>query len=529
MYHSVLRGFAAVSSFLVLLTVPAGAAVLTVDTTVDEFDAPPNATCSLREAVESANLDADFGGCVGDGVYGDDTILLPAGTYGLTRVPAEGFLDLDNSVGDLDVLSGLAPLRSSPDAQRLDRGIVADESLEILGEGAGSTIIERSSAETFGVLQSDFFVALRLVDLTVRGGEQVAGSGIFADFDLALERVVVRDNVARAEDAGGGGLVVFASLTMIDTLVTNNRVFLEDPCHSGPPTTGGGVFAFGIGEVLIERSTISNNVVTGDPGCEGFGGGLSLLAGFFPARIVNSTVSGNSSIFVGGVDLLVEGLFSAFNASLESGRNKAPASWTRGLGPSRLERGIMPPLPEPEPASLEHVTIAGNSAAEIGGLSLLSFDEIGEAVIENTLIGGNSALDAPDCSNFGVTVISQGTNLLSIDDALVDEGDVPCLTAPPDLVGTLANPLSPRLAPLADYGGETPTHALLFDSPAGDATTDQGETEDQRGVPRPVGPAFDIGAYEGVLSVTDIPTQGEWGLLLLILSLMASGVFWMRR
>ncbi len=502
---------------------------MTVDTTVDELDAPPNTTCSLREAVESANLNADFGGCVGDGAYGDDTILLPAGTYGLTRIPAEDFLDLDNSVGDLDVLAAVPDLRSPSDAQRLDRGIFAEETLEILGEGSGTTIIERSSAEIFGIFQSDLFTALRLVDLTVRGGEQVAGGGIFADFDLALERVVIRDNVARAPDAGGGGLVVFADLTMVDTLVTDNQVVLEDPCDTGPPTTGGGVFAFGLGEVLIERSTIANNVVTGDPGCEGFGGGVGMLAGFAPVRIVNSTVSGNSSIFVGGVDLLIESLFSPFKASLESGRNKAPASWTHGRGSSRLERGITPPPPEPSSASLEHVTIAGNSADEVGGLSLLSLGETGQLVLENSLIGGNTASDAPDCTRFGVAVTSQGTNLLSVDDPLEDEGDEPCLTAPPDLVGTLADPLAPQLGPLQDNGGETPTHALLLSSPALDATTDQGEAEDQRGVPRPVGPAFDIGAFEGVLSVTDIPTQGEWGLLLLILSLMASGIWWMRR
>lgn len=511
---------------VLLLAVPAGAATLTVDTPVDEFDLTPNGTCSLREAVESANQNADFGGCVGDGTYGDDTILLPAGIYGLSRSPAEDFLDLDNSVGDLDVASGGGTLTSSlRGALRLDRGIFVGESLEILGAGAATTIIERVSSEIFGIFDTFFPSSLRLVDLTVRGGEQVAGAGIFADFDLSLERVVVRDNVARAVDAGGGGLVVFGALTLVDTLVTSNQVVLEDPCDVGPDTTGGGIIAFALGPVLIERSTISNNAVTGDPGCEGFGGGLGILGGLGLVRVVNSTVSGNSAPLGGGIDFLSEGFSGALETSLgRQGRTARASSWVYKRGSSRLERGITPLPPPPSNLSLEHVTVTENSADEVGGLNLLGNDT-GEAVIANTLIGGNTAADAPDCSNSGVTVTSQGVNLLSIDEPLAD--DVACLTAPPDLVGTLASPLEPLLGPLQNNGGLTPTHALRPGSPALDATTSQGASEDQRGVTRPFGSGFDIGAFEA--GVTVIPTLGEWGLLLLVTSLVASGLWWMRR
>jgi CSLREA domain-containing protein len=59
----------------------ASAAVITVTTGLDEFDTTPNATCSLREAIQSANTDGDFGGCTGSGIYGNDTIVFygPAG------------------------------------------------------------------------------------------------------------------------------------------------------------------------------------------------------------------------------------------------------------------------------------------------------------------------------------------------------------------------------------------------------------------------------------------------------------------
>jgi hypothetical protein len=64
---------------------------------------------------------------------------------------------------------------------------------------------------------------------------------------------------------------------------------------------------------------------------------------------------------------------------------------------------------------------------------------------------------------------------------------------------------NPLLGPLADNGGPTLTHALRSGSaaidavPLADCTDDLGNplTTDQRGAPRPHGPACDIGAFEG--------------------------------
>jgi len=63
-------------------------------------------------------------------------------------------------------------------------------------------------------------------------------------------------------------------------------------------------------------------------------------------------------------------------------------------------------------------------------------------------------------------------------------------------VGSLNN-TNPKLGPLADNGGFTLTMALLPGSPAIDAgNTAAAPRTDQRGFPRPVGSAADIGAYE---------------------------------
>jgi uncharacterized repeat protein (TIGR01451 family) len=147
--------------------------------------------------------------------------------------------------------------------------------------------------------------------------------------------------------------------------------------------------------------------------------------------------------------------------------------------------------------SIEHVTITGNSATVDTGGALFLFGSDGgiDVVLENTLIAGNTAPDGPDCSrDEELGVGPQGVNLLGIGDGGAFGED--CLTGPPNLVGTLATPIDPLLGPLADNGGETPTHALQQGSPALDAAPDQGETEDQRTVARPQGAAFDVGAFE---------------------------------
>ena len=61
-------------------------------------------------------------------------------------------------------------------------------------------------------------------------------------------------------------------------------------------------------------------------------------------------------------------------------------------------------------------------------------------------------------------------------------------------------PFGGILLPLADNGGGTQTHALVIGSPALDASPDDATCPDtdQRGNPRPRGPACDIGSFEGV-------------------------------
>jgi len=125
----------------------------------------------------------------------------------------------------------------------------------------------------------------------------------------------------------------------------------------------------------------------------------------------------------------------------------------------------------------------------------------------NTVVADNTAAVAPDVKTVPASSVSASFSL-------IENTSGADLTGGPNIFGQ-----DPKLAPLADNGGRTPTQALLVGSPA----IDQGQASgfDQRGAPRPfdlAGVALagdndaDIGAYERVLCgkalVNEIGTAG---------------------
>jgi hypothetical protein len=116
---------------------------------------------------------------------------------------------------------------------------------------------------------------------------------------------------------------------------------------------------------------------------------------------------------------------------------------------------------------------AGLAGSSSGGIKTTSGSLINTLLAAN-LHGGNG----------GVTITDLGHNLSS---------DATCgFTS----AGSMNN-TNPKLGPLANNGGPTLTMFLLPNSPAIDAGDDSATpVEDQRGLPRPIGPAVDIGAYE---------------------------------
>ena len=227
---------------------PVGAAVYSVTKTADTLDNVCDADCSLREAVVAANASP-----------GHDAILLPAGTYTLTR---GGRGEDQGAQGDLDLLGDVT----------------------LLGAGAGSTVIDAARIDR--VLHVAGGVTAEVQGVTLEGGLSVdsGGGAILNNGRLTLAGVAVLANETQGV-AFGGGIYTDgneAVLTVRDSTLANNNA-------SG----GGGGAAVG-GTATFTNVTFSGNQSTGD-----FGGGLYIFSDG-KADFNNVTIAGNSAAKRGG-------------------------------------------------------------------------------------------------------------------------------------------------------------------------------------------------------------------------------------
>ncbi|MBV6396460.1 MAG: hypothetical protein HFACDABA_02058 [Anaerolineales bacterium] len=518
---------------------PARAATITVDSTAQEVPFVVNGNCTLGEAIVAANTDAAVDDCIAGA--GSDEIFVPAGTYTLTAVyDASGGdnLGLPRITSPITITGALASttiitrdsaapqfrfLKVGPSQTLTLNNLTFDNGYAAVGEDGGAvnfnqaTLIvndsvftnNRADGQEGGALASNHFYGLGLTvngssfdgNTAASGGAIYAtlGSGyiisinnsIFTDntatttggafmgannsvlnisdstfegntspdggalrlLDLSgiISGSVIRDNHASAGSGGGIGMLNTGAITIANSAIVNNTAFL-----TGSNAYGGGITQEGTSSIslTITGSTIAGNTVYGS------GGGVSLIRNTI---IRNSTISGNSADSYGG------GINDMSGGNLQ----------------------------------LYNVTITGNSsayAASAGGIH--RWGPVGASVYaQNTIIAGNtnSAGGYTDCyTSGGSLLVSLGYVLLG------NNTGCSLVSGAGDIVGTGISPVDARLAPLADNGGATETHALYSDSPALNAGSptlpgsggDSCEAADQRGVTRPQGAQCDMGAYE---------------------------------
>ncbi|HEX9000675.1 MAG TPA: choice-of-anchor Q domain-containing protein, partial [Blastocatellia bacterium] len=254
-------------------------------------------------------------------------------------------------------------------------------------------------------------------------------------------------------NGAGGGIASFSNLTLTNCLISGNEAVGD---------IGGGVF-LGSANGTFTGSTFSGNTAANR------GGGISYETGSainMTLTLTNCTVSGNTATGAGAGG----GLFNLMFA-----------------GTSTLQ--------------VTNCTFANNvgSLADTGGIRIgaIGAGTTATTILRNTIIANSTGanLGAATASGGVATITSQGFNLTS-------DGGGGFLNQATDKIN--ANPF---LAPLADNGGPTPTHALLLGSAALDAgdNTGSGVTTDQRGagflrtvnLPNAnAGDGTDIGAYE---------------------------------
>jgi CSLREA domain-containing protein len=374
-------------------------------------------------------------------------------------------------------------------------GLAGPITLARPGEGGGRLDIERSLTIT-GPSQR----------IAIRGRNPDLAFPVFRIGDGA--RVSLTNLIIRR---GGGGILNRGTLTVTDCLITGNgygihntfgdltlnRSAVADNTSAGVWFSGGtgrlgqdritrnsgGGLAVGSATVTMANSTIDGNSSRDD------GGGISLVEGRL--TVLRSSITNNSAAGQGGgVFNRSDNVFRRGGASislLNSTVSGNSASFGGGIAnsPLRGQAGI----------GLRNTTVTGNSASQEGGGIYQNGPEndedFGGLGLVNSLVARNNAPTAPDLS-----VVS---GFLTARSNLIGVGSGSGVTNGVDgnQVGTVAAPIDPKLGALGDHGGSTQTHPLLAGSPAIDAGSAADCPDiDQRGVSRPQGPGCDIGSYE---------------------------------
>jgi Ca2+-binding RTX toxin-like protein len=298
--------------------------------------------------------------------------------------------------------------------------------------------------------------------------------------------------------SGNNSSRIFAVYTTTGTPVTISGLKLTGG-NSGPAVySSGGAILNKYASLTVQNAVISGNRTVGD----NTGGAISNASGGLTVR--SSTISGNSSERRGG------GIYSfhgspALGLTIESSTISGNSAPDHGGGVSFRD-----PFTPTSQLNIQSSTISGNSAgggANGGGGLLIRGGGI-SPTMANTIVADNTATVGPDVRTV------DAAPALNASFSMIENPAGAAITGGPNVFG-----LDPKLGPLADNGGPTPTQSLLTGSPA----IDQGQATgaDQRGAPRPfdlAGVALagdnnaDIGAYERVLCgkalVNEIGTSG---------------------
>ena len=328
------------------------------------------------------------------------------------------------------------------------------KNLTIDGPGAAQLTISGDSTSRVFFMTSGNTVLIQ--DVTIaNGNSSTLGGGISNNGTLTLNNCTLSTN--RATN-GGGGVYNQGSLTITNCLLSGN---------SSPTGSGGGIFTIA-GLTNISGSTFTNNSANA-------GGGLASTS---TSILTDSTLYDNSTNTNGG-GIFNQGTLGLTNTTLSG--NDATAGSGGGLYGNSSASSI-----------LNNCTLHNNSAASGGGIEAVS----GLLQARNTIVAGNTATGlGQDISG---SLNSVGNNLI---------GNSSGVTIGGDPFSNILN-VNARLAPLANYGGATLTHALLPGSPAIDAGDDcvnqsggclsTALANDQRGAgfSRKVGSKVDIGAFE---------------------------------
>jgi hypothetical protein len=418
----------------------------------------------------------------------------------------------------------------------------------VLLDGHGHTLRQTCFEKRLLRQDGTGFVELRNVTLT-RGGSDGPGGAVTTRGEIAVVDSRIKQNLA---EEPGGGVMSQRRATIVRSIITGNLanddgggvyarrggIQVYDSIVSANLVDGSGGALGSTGDILVVRSHMDGNTTDGDGGAiytdedgdvtvidstvsgstaDGPGGAIFTLDG--DVTIVNSTLTGNRADDRGGA-ISGEATVTVINSTIS--RNLAVAHvgggvWSRGdmyvanstvsdnyaeaKGGGLHAAGVL---------TLVSSTVADNIATVAPNIGVGDRLEAFGSVIGPAKVvfnGGQAqpaetSCDTPASISLGFNVVTEGSCRLA---------------APTDLVG-----LPSGLEPLRGYGGPAETRLPQATSPALDRVPAaaclnppllaqlEGEQHlaglvddlhallrtDQRGVPRPQGPACDAGSVE---------------------------------
>ncbi len=339
---------------------------------------------------------------------------------------------------------------------------VAGKSLTVHGPAVGTTTIDAAHlGRAFNA--SGAGRVLVLDHLLIIGGRYgtsgttSAGACIRADYKVDVRNSVVTDCIATSDGAAARGGAIDAAYTKLKNSTVSNskaQTFATDPAEA----MGGGVAA--TTRFDCSTSTVAGNAALAPDNTKAYGGGVLVNGG--TVNVEGCTISGNTSSGDGGGISQINGTYGFFLFSSTVSGNSASVG-VCGVATATTAYSFV-----------SSSTIAYNSGPSCGGLLVA-----GKLSLVSSIVALNSSNNA-NCVDVSADQVTGGDSLLSVATSSI-------------VSATIAHP---RLTPLADRGGPTQTHGLSRNSLAIDIGFADGEGFDQRGFPRSVGVAADIGAFE---------------------------------
>ncbi|MCC5953119.1 MAG: right-handed parallel beta-helix repeat-containing protein [Acidimicrobiia bacterium] len=366
---------------------------------------------------------------------------------------------------------------------------------------------------------------------------------------LVLENLTVTGGYRQWSDPLGGGVKSVASLHLVDVIVRDNelRGDVDQEWDLYVYAFGAGVYSSGV--LLMERSSVVDNVAWDWPGgSESAGNGGGVYVSGPSATVVDSIVSGNHSDMLGGAisktgsgTLVVEDSVIEDNSADLWGGGLYVNGGTTVIGGSTLsgnsaghQGGAV--YANNAPVQVSGSTLAANSASSAGGSSHHGggaiYSRLNDVTLVNSTLSANTGPSGSAIRHWGATgtvtltlttVVGADASLLVNAARLTTAGTV--LSTPGAVCSHAATSggynvvsddscsvaatgdvqsVAALLGPLADNGGPTLTHLPWADSPLLEAIPlgtaglcDGAIPTDQRGVTRPGAAGCSVGSVEG--------------------------------